>query len=158
MPFFDCDILPFLRALPLAVYFSVPHTRPYSNRKVQKGVRKKISPPIGRSIDPPFCIECPLITTFHPMTPFFCFFDQNFLAKSSNFEKIVNRSENLKKKKVKIAWSFCAISHPTTFLDLSPNDPIFARKLSLIALWFDVSAGALRHFYTWVPPGAGHLR
>ena len=47
---------------------------------------------------------------------------------------------------------FCLISHPLSpFFDLLPMTPFFARKLCLIAPWFDASVGA-PHFYMWVPP------
>ena len=96
------------------------------------------------SIDPLFCIALsPNAPHFHNFTPndplYFCYFDQNFLAKSSNFE-IFCKSQQKSFLKMLTLSRFCAISHPMTpFLDLSSNSPLFARKLSLIAFWFDMS-------------------
>ena len=82
---------------------------------------------------PLFCIfyyRMPSFTTLHPMTPYFCFFDQNFPVKSFTFEKL------FKSQWISFVFlmftlpRFCTISHPMTpFFDLSPNGPLFCNKI-----------------------------
>ena len=85
------------------------------------------------SIDPLSCIgfftEC--LPYLQPMTPICRFFYQNFPAKS------------------KSCWNYLDLvqfhTQWTPFSDLSPNEsnnPLFARKLSLMVPWFDASVGA----------------
>ena len=107
------------------------------------------------SIDLPFCIglfpNAHFFTTLHPMTSCFCFFDQNFLAKSSAFEKTCKSQQEFEKKKV--AQILCSFTpNDSLFQICHPVTPIFARKLSLIPLWFDALVGTPHHCCMWVPP------
>ena len=117
-----------------------------------------------------FVIEYPPFHNFTPNDPLFLLdFDQNFPVKSSIlffFFNFINRSKNLLKNVLQLP-RFCAISHLTTplaFSDPSLNDPLglfgshpmtplFERKLSLIATWFDASVGAPKSLlYVRAPP------
>ena len=85
--------------------------------------------PVNR---PLFCIgsslNAPFFTTLHLMTPYFWFFDQNFLAKSI-FEKNLQIAAKMSKR-VKIAWIICNFTpNDPSFLDLSPTEPLFCKKI-----------------------------
>ena len=94
---------------------------------------------IRLSIDPPFCIGISLnlkfVTTLHPMTPYLCFFDQIFPAKSSHFWKILQIAAKISKECVKIARISCNFTpnNPPLFRICHPMTPFFARKSLLKA-------------------------
>ena len=102
-----------------------------------------------------FCIglslNAVLFTNLHPMTSNICFFDQNnFPAKSSNFEKLCkSRTEKISKKMLKLS-GFCTISHPMTILFWiwHPMTPFLQEDSPLISC---VGVGAPPSFYCVSP-------
>ena len=100
------------------------------------------------SIDPPFSASVchrmpPFSLLLHPVTPYFCFFDQTLPAKSSNFEEFCKSQRKFQKIVLKLP-AFCAISPSMNplFRICHPITLFFGRKLSLTALWFDALIGA----------------
>ena len=89
-----------------------------------------------------FFTECPSFHKFTPNDSLFLLFDQNFPK---------NRSENFTPN-VDIARILCNFTPNDLLLMDVTQWPFFARKLSQIALWFDVLVGTPR---SWLPPPDG---
>ena len=86
------------------------------------------------SIDPLFCISLspndPFFTTFHPMAPYFYFFQSKFSFE--NYQILKNfayRSENLKEKLLKLL-ELCVISHSMSpLLQVCHPMTLFCKKI-----------------------------
>ena len=122
-------------------------------------VRKNMSPPGGGGhshwpvyvmplwTDPLICIglslNAPFFTTLNQMNHYFCFLDQHFSREIINFLKFCTSQWKFQEKINKIAWILCNFTlNDPPFLDVTQSWPLYCKKLSLIALWFDVSVGA----------------
>ena len=95
-----------------------------------------------------FCIG---FQNFTHSDPLFLLFWSKFSSKIIKFCKS-------RRKFHKNVWKlprFCTISHPyPPFFDLSPNDPLFCKKIVTDGTWFDASVSASSLLYVSGPPGS----
>ena len=110
------------------------------------------------SIDHLFCIACtqnaPFFHNFTPNDPYFCCFGQKFSAISSNLRKFCKSQRKISLIIVKIARILCNFTpNDPPFSDLSPNDPLFCKKIVTDSPLIDASVGAPPSFlYVSAPP------